>query len=91
VILTDREIQIALSKEQIKIEPGPVAEAFSSTSVDLTLDERLSAFRDDLAAEEGLEPSIDPGHKNFVAEKTLSKSTRPVKAAAMVVDVGWQM
>jgi dCTP deaminase len=78
VILTDREIQIALSKKQIIIEPGPEAEAYSSTSVDLTLDERLSEFKEDWADAVGLETAIDPGQKNFVAEKVLSRITNPV-------------
>ena len=37
MILTDREIAIALESRQIIIDPPPAAEAFSSTSVDLTL------------------------------------------------------
>jgi dCTP deaminase len=34
VILTDREIQIALSRNQIVIDPAPSVEAYSSTSLD---------------------------------------------------------
>jgi dCTP deaminase len=37
MILTDREIQVALATDQIKIDPEPVADAFSSSSLDLTL------------------------------------------------------
>lgn len=37
MILTAREIRIALQSGQISIEPCPVPEAFSSTSIDLTL------------------------------------------------------
>jgi dCTP deaminase len=40
MILTDREIQIALENEQIFIDPRPRPDAYSSTSVDLTLAER---------------------------------------------------
>jgi dCTP deaminase len=82
VILTDREIQIALSRGQIKIEPEPASEAYSSTSVDLTLHERLSEFKEDLAGLAGLETSIDPGHKNFVAEQILSRVTSPINIPA---------
>jgi dCTP deaminase len=39
MILTDREIQAALSSNQIIITPEPGASAYSSTSLDLTLDE----------------------------------------------------
>jgi dCTP deaminase len=78
VILTDREIQIALSNKQITIEPEPEAIAYSSTSVDLTLDERLSEFKEDWTDLAGLEtPAIDPGQKNFVAERVLSRITIP--------------
>jgi dCTP deaminase len=38
VILTDREIQLALANRQIGITPPPADDAFASTSVDLTLD-----------------------------------------------------
>ena len=37
MILTDREIQLALANAQIEITPSPGADAFSSTSVDFTL------------------------------------------------------
>ena len=75
MILTDREIQIALSKNHIKIEPSPKVEAYSSTSVDLTLDSHITVFRDDLA-NDPIETVIDPGHKNFAAERTLAKITK---------------
>src|SRR4051794_8995829 len=37
MVLTDREIQIAIENEQIVIDPRPDLAAYSSTSVDLTL------------------------------------------------------
>jgi dCTP deaminase len=79
VILTDREIQIALQRSQITIEPPPLVEAYSSTSVDLRLDPDITEFDEALSQDDsGVEIIIDPGHKNFVAEKTLSKITRSV-------------
>ena len=39
MILTDREIQLALENKQIEVNPLPDDSAFSSTSLDLTLDE----------------------------------------------------
>lgn len=39
MILPDREILIALDRQQIKIDPRPGQEALSSTSIDLTLSE----------------------------------------------------
>jgi dCTP deaminase len=77
VILTDREIQIALSRSQIVIDPQPAVEAYSSTSVDLTLDPHITEFRDDLS-DDPVETVIDPSHKNFVAERTLTRITRQV-------------
>jgi len=41
MILTDREIQIFLSKRQIIIKPEPDLTRYSSTSVDLTLSKQL--------------------------------------------------
>jgi dCTP deaminase len=38
MILTDREIQLALANRQIEITPPPDDDAYGSTSVDLTLD-----------------------------------------------------
>jgi deoxycytidine triphosphate deaminase len=37
VVLTDREIQIAIQQGLIRVTPAPAAERYSSTSVDLTL------------------------------------------------------
>lgn len=78
MILTDREIQIALKKKQIIIEPEPAVEAFSSTTVDLRLDAAITEFRDDLG-DDALENVIDPSHKNFVAEKTIAKIAKQVQ------------
>jgi dCTP deaminase len=69
VILTDREIKLAIEKKLITI-PSPQANAFSSTAVDLTLDETISEIRDGLG---GIELIIDPGHANFNSEETLAK------------------
>ena len=37
MILTDREIQIALQQKHVTIDPPPTPDAYASTSVDLTL------------------------------------------------------
>ena len=70
MILTDREIKLALEKKLIVIEPAPVANAFSSTAVDLTLDPNITEFRDDVG---GIETAIDPGHRDFNSEITLAR------------------
>jgi dCTP deaminase len=41
MILSDREIQAALARESVFIIPVPSANAWSSTAVDLTLDNEL--------------------------------------------------
>src|SRR5271156_3614028 len=46
MILTDREIQAFLASQQISISPAPPADAYSSTSVDLTLDEPGEVWKD---------------------------------------------
>jgi dCTP deaminase len=75
VILTDREIKLAIAKELIVIDPAPDERAFSSTAVDLTLDEHLSELKD---GEGGLEQAIDPGHKDFQAERTLALVSKKI-------------
>lgn len=44
MILSDREIAAALDRGAIKITPRPDVERWSSTAVDLTLDERLEVW-----------------------------------------------
>lgn len=68
MILTDREIQIAVTKEMIKIVPRPAEGQYSSTSVDLTLDPNLSLFK---KTKKGLEQIIDPSIDDFNAEEVL--------------------
>lgn len=58
MILTDREIKIAIDNQLIEVSPGPSPDAYSSTSLDLTLDERLIEFNVQAA---GLDIVIDPG------------------------------
>jgi dCTP deaminase len=70
VILTDREIKLALEKQQIIIDPAPVATAFSSTAVDLTLDPNLTEFNEEVG---GIEVVIDPGHRDFQSETVLGQ------------------
>jgi dCTP deaminase len=69
VILTDREIKLSLQKKLIVIDPEPAEEAFSSTAVDLTLDENISEFK---VGKGGIEQAIDPSDKEFQPEFTLS-------------------
>jgi dCTP deaminase len=71
VILTDREIKLAIEKRQIVIDPRPQAQAFSSTTVDLVLDPNITAFIERNVDEAQL--IIDPGHPDFQSEQTLAQ------------------
>lgn len=61
VILTDREIKLAIAKEQLELDPRPSGEAFSSTAVDLTLAPIARIFKE--AVQQGV--NIDPGAEGF--------------------------
>lgn len=45
MILTDREISIALETGQLVIDPPPQVDALTSTAVDLTLDENALEWK----------------------------------------------
>jgi dCTP deaminase len=73
MILTDREIQIAIDSGAIIVEPEPSDAAYSSTSLDLTLDKTLTLFKN---RTDGIETCIDPSAKGFNHEKVLSEVTQ---------------
>lgn len=73
MILTDREIKMALARESLVIDPRPDEQAFASTSVDLTLDETFSEFQD---PQTGLETSIDPALTGFDHNAILAQITK---------------
>lgn len=72
MILTDREIKISLDRGLFDIDPRPSDEAFSSTSVDLTLDGTLSTFR---TAEPGLRSQVDPGDPDYDFNRLIGSIT----------------
>jgi dCTP deaminase len=72
VILTDREIQTAIGMKRIVIDPPPVEKAYSSTSVDLTLDPILSIFK---KTNPSIRTTIDPSVDNFNAEEVIKALT----------------
>jgi dCTP deaminase len=77
VILTDREIQIALSRKQIIIEPLPQQDtAYSSTSVDLTLDPILTLFD---TGKDFVKKVIDPTHPEYDIDEALKEITKEEK------------
>jgi len=77
VILTDREIRTAIRKGAIVIEPSPSEKAYSSTSVDLTLDSELTIFneqKDDF----GILTVLDPTNRKVDAEEALKSLTTKI-------------
>ena len=73
MILTDREIKLSIQHRIIDIEPEPIPLSYSSTAVDLTLDENLAEFEEETG---GLEQAVNPSHPDFKPEITLSKITK---------------
>jgi deoxycytidine triphosphate deaminase len=66
MILSDREIKLALQRDQIRITPAPSDQSISSTSVDLTLHEEISFWTSPKAGSRVLvsprgRSSISPG------------------------------
>lgn len=94
MILTDREIRIALAEGLITIDPPPdAAVAFTSTAVDLTLDPAIMVFKGNVA---GIDIVIDPGAPGYNSEETLRQLTDPktIPAAGYrlepgVLTLGW--
>lgn len=62
LILTDREIQAALECGHIQIDPSPPADAYSSTSVDLTLSKFVRTWKETV---KGLETVICPSAEGY--------------------------
>jgi dCTP deaminase len=80
VILTDREIQIAIERKLIRINPPPDELAYSSTSLDLTLDSRITQFKKNLSF---LPRVIDVTHPDYDYDTALDElsTTEPIPHA----------
>jgi deoxycytidine triphosphate deaminase len=74
LILTDREIRTAIERGSIVIDPRPATTAYSSTSVDLTLDPVFSIFKDHGSH---LDIANDPAKPGFNPEALLSQLAEP--------------
>lgn len=74
MILTDREIRLAIEKKTLIIRPEPTDEAFASTSVDLTLDPILSEFKT-----RATDRYFDPGKPGYALETILAEETERVE------------
>lgn len=72
MVLTDREIQIAIENKDIWVDPEPEQEAYSSTSLDLTLDKTLTRFK---PIQTGMNLSIDPSLPGFNFNAILKDTT----------------
>lgn len=80
MILTDREIKIAIERRLISVDPPPnESVAFSSTALDLTLDSSILIFKDKPA---GMNSEIDPSLPGFDANEKLRALTVSRKIAA---------
>ena len=75
MILTDREIQIALEAGSIVIDPAPKGEAYSSTSVDLTLDGALSEYR---TGAKGVQKIADPALGDYDHEEVAKELLKEI-------------
>lgn len=75
MILTDREIQIALDNGRITVAPAPKAEAYSSTSLDLTLDPCYQKWKQfDPSSSEA--PVITPSSPTYSYQSVLTEYTQ---------------
>lgn len=73
MILTDREIKIAIESELIGIDPHPnEADAFTSTAVDLTLDPVINIFK---SSPPGINTIIDPSVQGFNSDAIIRELT----------------
>jgi dCTP deaminase len=84
LILTDREIQISLDRKLIFIEPPPSEEAFSSTSVDLTLDAEITRFNPN---PQFMRQAIDVTHQDYDYEVALAQ----LSTKSQIVVAGFEL
>jgi dCTP deaminase len=84
MILTDREIKNSLASGLILIDPLPPADAYASTTVDLTLDPTLRIFK---PTAPGLSVAIDPGLPGYKAKDLLTGVTEPL----IIPETGWDL
>ncbi|MBV8977067.1 MAG: dCTP deaminase [Alphaproteobacteria bacterium] len=73
MILTDREIKIAIARKLIRIDPAPDHDvALTSTALDLTLDPQIRVFKDNVP---GVVPVIDPSVPGFNSADVIGQLT----------------
>lgn len=78
MILTDREIKLALEQKTLVIDPRPLDVAYASTSVDLTLDPIISEF-----IARSTDQYFDPGRPGYPLRKVLEEQTRQLDVSKL--------
>jgi dCTP deaminase len=74
MVLTDREIQVAIDQKQLIIDPVPPPNHYSSTSVDLLLSPVIHVWRTTPTA--GVEPQVfNPGDPDYRHSDTAAAHT----------------
>ncbi len=89
MVLSDREIQARLENDHIVIYPRPKAEAFSSTSVDLTLDLFVRVWSP--IDTPGVEAEVfTPSVRGFESNRVIQKHSKgsQITADGLIVDPG---
>lgn len=72
MILSDREIKLALRRDHLRITPLPSDKAISSTSVDLTLHEEISFWTPQSGAI-GAPVAVHPARSEFDVARLLQE------------------
>jgi dCTP deaminase len=89
LILTDREIQVAIETSQIVVKPLPDASCFSSTSLDLKLSQSIQVWKASIGA--GVKQEIvEPGAKGYSFTEFAKKfsESRNISAKGHVLEPG---
>ena len=76
MILTDREIRLSIEQGLISVEPTPPTSAYSSTSLDLTLDTSVRIFKQ---PEPGLPLHIDPSTPGYNFNRAIAGITSSIQ------------
>lgn len=96
MILSDREIQAALVRGAVVIDPAPSLEAWSSTAVDLPLDKELRRWKS--LSDGSVEAAVCPGNSSYNYSELVNKHThvinleeRPFDLPPKAFVLGWTM
>ena len=85
MILTDREIKNSLGAGLFVIEPKPAPEAFSSTSVDLTLASTIRKFKEQPTGVSSIIDPLAPGYNIITLLDSLTDKVDIDRAAGFVL------